>query len=143
MVALVARFHAKGRPRKSDVTYETLNSDQRRTVRWLAAIMQIVEGLDRSHYQLVKSLRVTRGSKRIAILVTARRDARLEFWAARRRTALLERLLDKPVKVQLDPARQKRVSTTRAKPGRKAVSQKRTATGRIIPLPRRAKGRSA
>jgi hypothetical protein len=52
---------------------------------------------------------VVRRGGRYAILVTARRDAQLELWAARRRTGLLAELLGSrkspaPVAVRLDPA---------------------------------------
>lgn len=136
MIALIARFHAKGRPRKRDETHDTLNRIQRRTVRWLAGIMQVVEGLDRSHYQLIESLRVVRGARRVSILIRARRDARLEFWAAKRRTGLLERLLEKPVVVKLDPAMTKRART--AVQARGDVAKRRKPV--VLPLRKRAKG---
>jgi exopolyphosphatase/guanosine-5'-triphosphate,3'-diphosphate pyrophosphatase len=109
MVACVARYHAKGRPGKDDTDYRALPKPARRAVQWLAALLRIAEGLDRSHYQLIRGLRVARRGARFAILVTARRDARLELWAARRRTGLLAELLggrESPatVAVRLDPA---------------------------------------
>jgi exopolyphosphatase/guanosine-5'-triphosphate,3'-diphosphate pyrophosphatase len=109
VVACVARYHAKGRPGKDDRHFRDLPKPQRRVVRWLAALLRIAEGLDRSHYQLIRSLRVVRRDGRAAILVSARRDAKLELWAARRRTGLLAELLGsakKPatVSVRLDAA---------------------------------------
>ncbi len=109
IVACVARYHAKGRPGKEDRHYRELPKPWRRAVQWLAALLRIAEGLDRSHYQLIRGLRVVRRGRRYAILVTARRDAQLELWAARRRTGLLAELLGErgspaPVAVRLDPA---------------------------------------
>jgi exopolyphosphatase / guanosine-5'-triphosphate,3'-diphosphate pyrophosphatase len=109
VVACVARYHAKGRPGKDDRHYRELPKPWRRAVQWLAALLRIAEGLDRSHYQLIRGLRVVRRGRRYAILVTARRDAQLELWAARRRTGLLAELLGgrknpAPVAVRLDPA---------------------------------------
>ena len=54
---------------------------------------------------------MVRRDGRAAILVTARRDAKLELWAARRRTGLLAELLGSAkspatVSVRLDPASQ-------------------------------------
>ncbi|HTO92158.1 MAG TPA: Ppx/GppA phosphatase family protein [Candidatus Sulfotelmatobacter sp.] len=88
-IACVARYHGKGRPKKRDREFRDLRKKTRRTVRWLAALLRIAEGLDRSHYQLIRSLRVARRGERFSILVTARRDAKLELWAARRRLGLL------------------------------------------------------
>jgi exopolyphosphatase/guanosine-5'-triphosphate,3'-diphosphate pyrophosphatase len=104
VVATVARYHGQRRPRKRDRAYASLAKPRRRAVKWMAALLRIAEGLDRSHYQLVRELRVARRGRRVAILVAARRDARLELWAARRRTGLLEELLDGRVTVRLDPA---------------------------------------
>src|SRR5262249_62167203 len=93
VVACVARYHAKGRPGKGDRHFRALTKPMRHAVRWLAGLLRVAEGLDRSHYQLIRSLRVTRRNGRVAILVTARRDAQLELWAARRRTGLLAEVI--------------------------------------------------
>jgi len=105
VVANVARYHGKRRPRKRDEAYAALSRGQRRTVRWLAALLRIAEGLDRSHYQLIRDVRVVRRGERIAILASAARDARLELWAARDRTGYLERVSGMTVAVRRDPAR--------------------------------------
>jgi exopolyphosphatase/guanosine-5'-triphosphate,3'-diphosphate pyrophosphatase len=99
MVANVARYHGGPRPRKKDPAVRAMSKRDRRALRWLAAILRIAEGLDRSRYQLVRGLRVDRRDGRVSIRLAARRDARLEVWAARRRTRLLERLLGERVRV--------------------------------------------
>ena len=101
VVANVARYHGGGRPRKRDEHYGALPKNLRRTVQWLSAMLRVAEGLDRSHYQLVKSVDVARRSGSFILRVSSRRDAQLELWAARHRTELLERLLGKPVKIAL------------------------------------------
>ena len=93
-IAIVARYHSKSRPRRHDPEYRALPKPGRRMVRWLAAILQIAEGLDRSHYQLIRDVRVRRRGNRLTLRVSARRDAQLEIWAARRRTGLLVRILE-------------------------------------------------
>jgi len=121
-IACVARYHGKGRPKKRDREFRELRKRTRKTVRWLAALLRIAEGLDRSHYQLIRSVRVVRRGKRFRILVTARRDAKLELWAARRRTGLLAELLGSrrrpaSLSVSLDPA----------EAGRRAAAEARRA----------------
>jgi exopolyphosphatase/guanosine-5'-triphosphate,3'-diphosphate pyrophosphatase len=93
LVAHAARYHSKARPRKRDKEFRALSKPVRRKVRWLAALLRVAEGLDRTHYQLIRGVRVVRRGARVSIVVTARRDARLEVWAARRRVNLLARLL--------------------------------------------------
>ena len=57
LVANIARYHSKKRPRKRDADFRALDKPGRRMVRWLAALLRIAEGLDRSHYQLIRELR--------------------------------------------------------------------------------------
>jgi exopolyphosphatase/guanosine-5'-triphosphate,3'-diphosphate pyrophosphatase len=101
IVANVARYHSSGWPRKRDEHVRALSKEHRRMVRWLAAILRVAEGLDRSHYQLVTSIDVMRRAGGVALRVTASRDAQLELWAARQRTGSLERLLGRPVRIAL------------------------------------------
>jgi exopolyphosphatase / guanosine-5'-triphosphate,3'-diphosphate pyrophosphatase len=99
VVANVARYHGKARPRKGDDGYRDLPRPRRRVVRWLAGLLRVAEGLDRSHYQLVPAVRVVRRDGSVTVHASTLRDARLELWAARRRTDLLERLLGERVRI--------------------------------------------
>jgi exopolyphosphatase/guanosine-5'-triphosphate,3'-diphosphate pyrophosphatase len=124
VVANVARYHGKPRPRKRDEGFGALSAGQRRTVEWLAALLRIAEGLDRSHYQLVPDLRVRRRGRDLAIAVETRGDARLELWAARHRTELLGRLAGGRVRiVQVEKAAPRRPARVSA--GRRPVGRRR------------------
>ncbi len=105
IVALVARYHGKSRPRKRNEAFAALPRKARRAVRWLAGLLRIAEALDRSQYQLVLGLRVTKAEESLTIRATARDDARLEVWAARGRSRLLARLLGRKVRVLLEAPR--------------------------------------
>jgi exopolyphosphatase / guanosine-5'-triphosphate,3'-diphosphate pyrophosphatase len=108
LVANVARYHGASRPKKRDEYFRRLSKTQRRAVRWLAAMLRIAEGLDRSHYQLVKSLQIRRGPKSLTISAATRGDAQLEHWAAQERAGLLSRLVGMPVRIR-------RVEATKSK----------------------------
>jgi len=127
-VAEVARYHGKARPRKRDEAFRALDRAQRREVRWLAAILRIAEGLDRSHYQLVRELAVRRRGRRVTLALTTRPGARLEVWAARDRADLLEKLLGGPVRVTARVT-QRRGSSRRAPAERPAVIPIRSRPG--------------
>jgi exopolyphosphatase/guanosine-5'-triphosphate,3'-diphosphate pyrophosphatase len=103
-IAAVARFHSKSKPRKRERAYRDLDKQERTKVRWLSALLRIAEGLDRSHYQLIRSVRVVRGQKSIGLKVTAVGDAQLEIWSARRRADVLEEVLGMPVRVSPETA---------------------------------------
>jgi exopolyphosphatase/guanosine-5'-triphosphate,3'-diphosphate pyrophosphatase len=120
VMALVARYHGKKRPKKKDDGYGSLRKRRRRTVLWLAALLRIAEALDRSQYQLVKEVRAHRTDGRLKIQVSARGDARLEVWAARQRTRLLARLSKSRVQVDLLTAAQKRRSDEKRPAPRRA-----------------------
>jgi exopolyphosphatase/guanosine-5'-triphosphate,3'-diphosphate pyrophosphatase len=99
VIGLVARYHRRGTPRKSDEDYAALPRERRDAVRALAACLSLAEGLDRSHAQLVKALRVQHRPAEVLVHVKAAGDAELELWAANRHTGPLARLLGKPVRL--------------------------------------------
>lgn len=114
LVALVAQHHGAARPKKKrEPAYAERSRTERRAVRWLSAILRVAEGLDRSHYQLVRGLEVRLRRERFQILVDARRHAQLELWAGERRSADLAKLLGLPV--ELSPVVSDRAATTRSK----------------------------
>jgi exopolyphosphatase/guanosine-5'-triphosphate,3'-diphosphate pyrophosphatase len=135
-IANVARYHSKARPRKRDASFGDLSKPARRTVRWLSAILRIAEGLDRSHYQLVKALRVKRRpAGGIVIRVNARRDAQLELWAARRRADALARLIGGPVRIVTERGDERlrpEASRNGGDPGRKGRKARITPAARAI-----------
>lgn len=104
VVAKVARYHGKRRPRKSDAAFSALPKRRRAVVKWLSAILRVAEGLDRSHYQLVRGVRVSARGERITLHAATRRDAQLELWAGRRRTKELARLLGAEVRIVAESA---------------------------------------
>jgi exopolyphosphatase/guanosine-5'-triphosphate,3'-diphosphate pyrophosphatase len=68
-----------------------LSRSSRRTVRVLAAVLRLAEGLDRSHAQAVSRVTVERGEDALTIRLHAAGDSELELWAASRHaTALAE-----------------------------------------------------
>lgn len=120
-IAAVARYHGKARPRKRDAGFSALPRGRRREVRWLAALLRIAEGLDRSHYQLVRELTVRRRGRSVTLALTTKPGARLEVWAARHRTDLLEKLLGAPVRLAARVAARRTVAARPAAAGAKVI----------------------
>lgn len=101
MIGLVARYHRQATPKKSHDGYGELSGSDRRTVRVLAAMLRLAEGLDRSHAQALAGIDLyPRGDDYLARL-RASGDAELELWAAHRHVAPLEQLLDKPIRFEV------------------------------------------
>jgi len=102
IIGLVARYHRKAAPKDGDESYAALTKSERRVVRSLSAILRIADGLDRSHYAVVRDLTlVQRGDRWLVQLDTRGEDAELEVWEARRRVALLEEVLGARIDFQV------------------------------------------
>jgi exopolyphosphatase/guanosine-5'-triphosphate,3'-diphosphate pyrophosphatase len=101
IIGLVALYHRRGSPRKSDPAFASLRSSLRRVVRVLSAFTTLAEGFDRSHAQVVRGLDVIDRGADVLIRVRAAADAELELWATQRHLAPLEKLLGKPVRLEL------------------------------------------
>jgi exopolyphosphatase/guanosine-5'-triphosphate,3'-diphosphate pyrophosphatase len=103
VIALVARYHRRGVPRKSHQEYADLPGPLRRTVRALASILRVAESLDRSHAQVISGVELRdRGTDLLVHLHTSS-DAELEVWATNRHLAPFEQFLGKPVRLEVAP----------------------------------------
>ena len=101
-IALVARHHRRGLPKKSRGGYASLPGRQRRTVRTLAAMLRLAEGLDRSHAQSVGSVEIVPGLRDYLLRLTPAGDTELELWAAQRSVAPLEAILGRIIRFEVD-----------------------------------------
>ena len=118
VIALVARHHRRGLPKKSRRGgYASLPARLRRTVRTLAAMLRLAEGLDRSHAQSVGSVEIVPGLRDYLLRLAPAGDTELELWAAQRSVAPLEAILGRIIRFEVNadaaraplrPARQRR-----------------------------------
>jgi exopolyphosphatase/guanosine-5'-triphosphate,3'-diphosphate pyrophosphatase len=102
IIALLARYHRKSTPKPRHPQYALLSSDDQRLVRTLAAILRVAIGLDRSHAQTVRAVRVRRDEgDRLAIELVAApgADVELERYSAEQRKDLLEEVLGEPLTI--------------------------------------------
>jgi len=100
IVALIARYHRRGAPKKSHEDYAGLSSSNRRTVRILASILRVAESLDRSHAQTISGIEVRDRGEDFLLLVHTSDDAELEVWAAERHLEPFEQTLRKPLRLE-------------------------------------------
>ena len=101
VMALVARYHRRGTPRRSHNEYAQLPAAHRRTVRALASILRVAESLDRSHAQPISGLEVHDRGEDIVVTLHAAGDAELEVWATARHLEPFEELVEKPVRLEM------------------------------------------
>jgi exopolyphosphatase / guanosine-5'-triphosphate,3'-diphosphate pyrophosphatase len=122
VMALIARYHRRGTPKRSHDEFATLAAPQRRAVRTLASILRVAESLDRSHAQVISGLEIRdRGDDMLLEIHTAA-DAELELWAAVRHVKPFEDVVRKPLRVEVK---------TPAAPARKPPARRRRLVTRI------------
>jgi exopolyphosphatase/guanosine-5'-triphosphate,3'-diphosphate pyrophosphatase len=94
LLACLGRFHKRGNPKTSFEPYGRLrNSDQKRVAQ-LVALLQIADGLDRSHGGPVRDVEVYARPGVVEVVVDADDDIDLELWGLRRKRDLFERVFD-------------------------------------------------
>jgi exopolyphosphatase/guanosine-5'-triphosphate,3'-diphosphate pyrophosphatase len=100
-IALVARYHRRATPTREHREYADMGRKRRRVIRTLAAILRLAESLDRSHAQSIAGLALHDRGDDALLQVRTTGDAELELWAAARHAAPFERLLGKPLHVEM------------------------------------------
>jgi exopolyphosphatase/guanosine-5'-triphosphate,3'-diphosphate pyrophosphatase len=88
IIAQIARYHRKSKPKVAHKPFELLSARGQKTVRVGAAILRIADSLDRTHGAAVSNVRLRVGKRRVLLYITARGDVEMEIWAARRKMDL-------------------------------------------------------
>ncbi len=114
IIGLVARYHRRGTPKKTHSEYAQLPARHRRTVRALASILRVAESLERSHSQVISGLELRDEGADFRLQLHTSQDAELEVWATHRHLQPFERLVGKPVRLE--------VLTSPAEPRAKAAA---------------------
>jgi exopolyphosphatase/guanosine-5'-triphosphate,3'-diphosphate pyrophosphatase len=103
LIAAVARYHRKGGPKETDEEMQALPGKLRPVVPILAALLRVADGLDRSHFSVVRGIEVASRGKELTLRIrTTGQDAELELWATRRKADLLERVFDVRLTLQVE-----------------------------------------
>jgi exopolyphosphatase/guanosine-5'-triphosphate,3'-diphosphate pyrophosphatase len=92
MAALLARYHRKAPPGPGDELYEGLREEDRTILGMLAGILRVADGLDRTHSQVIDSVRVSMDAGSLRLRCTASRNADDEKFYGTRKGDLLEKV---------------------------------------------------
>jgi exopolyphosphatase / guanosine-5'-triphosphate,3'-diphosphate pyrophosphatase len=109
MMANVARYHRRGQPTSRHKGFRLLDRDQRKVVSCLSAILRIADGLDRSHFSVVRKITIEPG-KPLRLHVSFRYDPELELWTTERRKKLFEKIFHCPVELVASTVESKSVA---------------------------------
>lgn len=100
LMANVARYHRRSTPKKRHDEYWKLKPAIRKRIKKLSGILRVADGLDRSHYQNVKDLKVISEKDRIKIHIWTESEPYLEIWGAERKCELLKEMTGKKIKIE-------------------------------------------
>lgn len=103
MMANISRYHRRSTPKMRHNYFKKLPKSIRERIKKLASILRVADGLDRSHYQNVRDIRVEKSGRKIDLLIITETDPQLEIWGAMRKRSLLEEVLSSDVEVVIDP----------------------------------------
>jgi exopolyphosphatase/guanosine-5'-triphosphate,3'-diphosphate pyrophosphatase len=98
LLANVARYHRKAVPEEDHRTLKDLPANLKDTLTILGGILRIADGLDRSHFSVIQSVRCEVTPDAVDLVLTATDDAALEIWAARERSDLLAQGLKRAIR---------------------------------------------
>lgn len=103
LVANLARYHRGSKPKPKHANFNQLPVQDQHRVRLLAAVLRLAGGLDRSHSQTVRDVRVDVDDNLVTIHVVADEMPEVDLWGARRRAEFFEQMFDVPLDVQWTP----------------------------------------
>src|SRR5215813_7573407 len=98
-MSTMVRYHRGSLPKKSDARsrrehedYYSLERAQRIKVLRLASILQIADGLDRSHQQVIADVQCVLSDGVVTFIATSAGECELEMWSAERKASWFEEL---------------------------------------------------
>jgi exopolyphosphatase/guanosine-5'-triphosphate,3'-diphosphate pyrophosphatase len=101
VIANIARYHRKATPKAKHDPYAELPARMRRIVDVGSALLRLSDGLDRSHSSVIQDLRCKIEKKGVKCTLTARSDAELEIWGARRKRDWFEEVFGRSISFEL------------------------------------------
>ena len=114
IIAQVARYHRKSEPKSKHADFASLGSADKNKVRWMAAMLRVAIGLDRSNRQVVTRIRVANepgesdtqpdGELRLIARLSPGVDTSVELFTARARSELLESVTGRTVVIESEVA---------------------------------------
>jgi exopolyphosphatase/guanosine-5'-triphosphate,3'-diphosphate pyrophosphatase len=100
IIAHVARYHRGAAPKLEHPTFAALKPWQQKTVRKLAALLQVADSLDRTHASRVEEIYAAIRPRRVQLEVLSRWDVELELEEARERTPFFREVFDRKLAVR-------------------------------------------
>jgi exopolyphosphatase/guanosine-5'-triphosphate,3'-diphosphate pyrophosphatase len=104
MLACIARYHTRGKPRETFLAFDALSDSDRARVTSLLALLRLADGLDVSHADIVGPIEVDVRRAQAVVRAPARGEAELETWMFHRKRSLFEDTFGIPAVLELSRA---------------------------------------
>ncbi len=91
IIANVARYHRRSEPKTRHPNFAKLPDADRRIVRALSAILRVADGMDRTHTQSVRKVRLTIHGGEALFTADAEQEPAVDLWGAERKSELFAR----------------------------------------------------
>ncbi|MBC8145228.1 MAG: Ppx/GppA family phosphatase [bacterium] len=101
IIANVARYHRKSHPKKAHPEFTALSRADQQIIRYLAGILRVADGLDRTHKENVEFVEVQTEDGVIEIVPSCRDGCNptFEIWSANRKKGLMEEVFGREVTI--------------------------------------------
>lgn len=99
ILACLGRFHKRGNPKGSFEPWSRLGDGDQKRAAQLVALLQVADGLDRSHGGPVQDVSVYANRDSVEVVVEADDEIDLELWGLRRKRDLFERVFERRLDV--------------------------------------------
>ena len=99
-VAMLCRYHRKAMPAQRHSSYQTLDTEARRSLTLLTPLLRLADSLDRGHRQRVEAVQCElKDGQGMIIGLRAKGDSALEQWAAERAAEAFRQVYNVPMAV--------------------------------------------
>jgi exopolyphosphatase/guanosine-5'-triphosphate,3'-diphosphate pyrophosphatase len=100
LIASIARYHRKAKPKKKHEHFRKLSESDREIVRRLSALLRVADGLDRTQAQAVSGVELTLTLSEAALRVHASEDPAADVCGAERKADVFESAFGVPMRVE-------------------------------------------
>ncbi len=123
VIAQVARYHRKGRPKSTHDAFARLDPWLRPVVEKLSALLRLADSLDRTHRQIVTDVEVSVRRRRVVLSLHVSGNPELEVWALQKKSDLFERVFGRRVEAMVENV------------VRTGAAEAPSGKGRLLPVP--------
>lgn len=103
MIGLITRYHRRALPDKTQRFYADLNPGDQQTVKYLAALLRLADGLDRQHISLVEDLTCEIQIAQVLVRITARKFTEFEKEISQKKGNLFEQVFNRKLEIISSP----------------------------------------